>query len=356
MVNKEILEFYRGKTVLITGHTGFKGSWMTYLLASQGVNVIGYSLVPSTKPSLFEELKLDQLCNSIIGDILDLKGISEVVKNSQPDFIFHLAAQPLVQYSYLNPIETFSTNIMGTLNLLEASRVLKKKCSIICITTDKVYRNNEWEFPYRETDQLGGHDPYSSSKAAAELVIESYRKSFFDNSNIFLATARAGNVIGGGDWSENRLIPDVIRSIYQNKEIILRNPNSIRPWQHVLDPIFGYLLLAKTIFEKESNSYCSSWNFGPLSHESKSVIDVCNSILDLFETSDVKITIEKSILHEANLLMLDISKAVNKLNWRPSKNTKEAIELTGNWYKDYLNGCSANELLNNDIIKFLNDK
>ena len=242
MVTKAILNHFRRKTVLITGHTGFKGSWMTYLLSTNGVNVVGYSLPPNSKPNLYSELDLESCCDSNIADVIDINQITKVVKKSQPDFMFHMAAQPLVRYSYKHPIETFSTNVMGTANVLEACKVLEKKCCVVCVTTDKVYHNNEWLYPYRETDALGGHDPYSSSKAASELVIDSYRRSFFTNTNIFVASARAGNVIGGGDWSEDRLIPDIVRAVQKNEDVTLRNPNAVRPWQHVLDPIFGYLL------------------------------------------------------------------------------------------------------------------
>jgi CDP-glucose 4,6-dehydratase len=356
MVTQEILDHFRGKTVLITGHTGFKGSWMTYLLSTHDVNVVGYSLEPNSQPNLYSELGLDSFCISHIADVNDLNKISVVIEKTQPDFIFHMAAQPLVRYSYKNPIETFSTNIIGTANVLEACKVLKKKCCVVCITTDKVYHNNEWLYPYRETDILGGYDPYSSSKAAAELVIDSYRKSFFTNTNIYIASARAGNVIGGGDWSEDRLIPDIVRAAQNKEDVVLRNPNAVRPWQHVLDPIFGYLLLAKNMSETLSTEFCSSWNFGPIGHDTRTVIEVSQQILNLFEGSQKEIIIEQNNLHEANLLMLDISKAMNILSWKPQKNAKEAILLTGTWYKEYYKGKNAVELLNSDIDKFLNEK
>ncbi len=356
MVGKDILNHFRGKTVLITGHTGFKGSWMTYLLATNEVNVIGYSLEPNTTPNLYSELNLDSLCASNIADVNDLYKITEVVKKSQPDFIFHMAAQPLVRYSYKNPIETFSTNVMGTANVLEACKVLSKKCSVVCVTTDKVYYNNEWLYPYRESDALGGYDPYSASKAAAELVIDSYRKSFFTNSNVFVASARAGNVIGGGDWSEDRLIPDIVSAAEKNEDVVLRNPNSVRPWQHVLDPLFGYLLLAKTIDEKGS-SYCEAYNFGPKTDEAKMVFEVCETVLA--HLSNGKVVIEdqtQSRPHEAGLLKLDISKASNKLNWNPIWNSDMALNRTAVWYKNFLQAESAISLIENDFNLFISNE
>jgi CDP-glucose 4,6-dehydratase len=356
MVTKDILKHFKGKTVLLTGHTGFKGSWMTYLLATNGVNVVGYSLKPNTTPNLYSELNLDLFCDSYIGDVNDLMQIKEVVKKSQPDFIFHMAALPLVRYSYKNPIETFSTNIMGTANLLEACKTLTKKCCVVCITTDKVYHNNEWIFPYRETDSLGGYDPYSASKAAAELVIDSYRKSFFTNTNIYLTSARAGNVIGGGDWSEDRLIPDIVRAAKKNEDVVLRNPDAIRPWQHVLDPIMGYLLLAKTIDEKGS-TYCEAYNFGPKTDEAKTVLEVCETFL--VHLSKGKVVIEDQIQnrpHEAGLLKLDISKASNKLNWNPIWNSDMAIKRTATWYKNFLMSGNAKSLIEYDINLFISNE
>lgn len=355
MVTKDILHHFRGKTVLITGHTGFKGSWMTYLLSSNDINVVGYSLAPNSNPNLYNELDLDSYCDSHIADVNDLSQITEVVRKSQPDFIFHMAAQPLVRYSYKNPIETFSTNVMGTANVLEACKVLEKKCCVVCITTDKVYLNNEWLYPYRETDALGGYDPYSSSKAAAELVIESYRKSFFTNTNIFVASARAGNVIGGGDWSEDRLIPDIVRAAQKNEDVTLRNPNAVRPWQHVLDPIFGYLLLAKTIDEKGS-PYCEAYNFGPRTDEAKTVFEVCEAIMAQLSVGKVVIDDHKTQKpHEAGLLALDISKSMKQLDWSPIWNSNEALIRTASWYKNFLQSGSAISLMMADINLFISD-
>jgi len=356
MVTKNILQHFRGKTVLITGHTGFKGSWMTYLLSSNDVNVVGYSLPPKSTPNLYDELDLALHCESNIADVNDLSQLTEILKKTQPDFIFHMAAQPLVRYSYKNPIETFSTNVMGTANVLEACKVLENKCCVVCITTDKVYHNNEWLYPYRETDALGGYDPYSSSKAAAELVIDSYRKSFFNQTNIFVASARAGNVIGGGDWSEDRLIPDIVRAAQLSEDVTLRNPNAVRPWQHVLDPIFGYLLLAKTIDEK-GTGYCQAYNFGPRTDEAKTVFEVCETIMAQLSAGKVIIEDQKITKpHEAGLLTLDISKSLIELGWSPIWNSDEALKRTANWYKNFLKSDSVIRLMKNDINFFLSNE
>jgi CDP-glucose 4,6-dehydratase len=349
---EEILNFFKNKKILITGHTGFKGAWLAHLLHSNGSIIKGFSKEPNTKPSLFYLLELNKKVISIIDDINSYLILEKEILDFKPDFIFHLAAQPLVRYSYANSLETHNTNIIGTANVLEAARKLNNKCIIICITTDKVYKNQEWEFPYRETDELGGYDPYSSSKAAAELLISSYRQSFFTNSNIQVASVRAGNVIGGGDWSEDRLIPDIVRSISNNTSIELRNPNSIRPWQHVLDPLFGYLKLAM-LMSKIPGKYDQAWNFGPPNNEVKTV----HEVLAIFHKANniksaYKLNTDNKV-HEAAILKLDISKSISKLNWAPILETKFAIELTANWYKKFFEGGTAIELVNNDIKYFI---
>jgi CDP-glucose 4,6-dehydratase len=354
MVTREILNHFREKTVLITGHTGFKGSWLTYLLTTNDVKVVGYSLSPATQPNLFSDLELDKLCDSNIGDVNDFEHLSKIVSRSQPDFIFHMAAQPLVRYSYQNPIETFQTNVMGTANVLESCKFLKKKCCVVCITTDKVYANNEWYFPYREIDTLGGYDPYSASKAASEFIIDSYRKSFFTDSHVFLASARAGNVIGGGDWSTDRLIPDIIKAHELGKNAVIRNPNSIRPWQHVLDPLFGYLSLAKAL-DEYGTPFCEAYNFGPRPDEATKVSEVCNILKQ--ELTDLKITTDNPSSnnpHEAGILTLDTSKALNRLGWKPVWNTKTAILKTAKWYKNHFESKSLISAMNNDINSFFN--
>lgn len=349
---KGVLNFYKGKKIFITGHTGFKGSWLTHLLLENGAKVKGYSKSPNTNPSLFDLLKLSTKIDSCLEDINDYLILEKEILEFQPDFIFHLAAQPLVRYSYLNSIETHQTNIIGTANLLEISRKIKNKCVIVCITTDKVYKNKEWEYPYCETDELGGHDPYSSSKAAAELIISSYRESFFKKSNIQIASARAGNVIGGGDWSLDRLVPDLVKSIEVNQELILRNPNSIRPWQHVLDPLFAYLKLGMLMSISEGK-FDQAWNFGPKNNEEKSVLDV---VTIFYQTYDLPLKYEiknSGQPHEAGILKLDISKASKFMNWMPRFNTETAIQRTALWYKLFSKGESPIVLVNNDIKTYL---
>jgi CDP-glucose 4,6-dehydratase len=349
---RKTLAYFQGKTVFISGHTGFKGSWMTYLLASHGVRVVGYALSPNTTPNLFDQLNLSHHCESIIQDINHLSELTKAIVKAQPDYIFHLAAQPLVRYSYQNPIETFATNVMGTANLLEACKSLHKKCSVVCITTDKVYQNREWVYPYRETDTLGGHDPYSASKAAAEIVIDSYRKSFFSAGAISIASARAGNVIGGGDWSEDRLIPDIAKSIARGEAVVLRNPHAVRPWQHVLDPIFGYLLLAKKMDESE-HEFNESWNFGPANHDVKSVSEVVNKFCEVNLLNPVFVQDSNNNPHEANTLKLDISKSIARLTWRPKFNSDDSIILAANWYNQFQKGIPAVTLVADDIKEYL---
>lgn len=348
---KNILNHFKGKNVLVTGHTGFKGSWLAFLLDHVGAKVTGLALAPKTNPSLFELLDINGKCNSIIADINSAEDVKQAIDQAQPDYIFHMAAQPLVRYSYKQPLETFATNVMGTANVLEACKILNKKCVVICITTDKVYHNFEWEFPYRENDRLGGYDPYSASKAAAELVIDSYRNSFFKNSNISIASVRAGNVIGGGDWSEDRLFPDLVNSINTNLPIELRNPSAVRPWQHVLDPLFGYLTLAVNI-EQNAHKYNEAWNFGPYNHDSKTVLEVCQQAIVVFKNGSLQINQDKQP-HEAGQLRLDISKSMTYLNWHPNWSTEKAIERTANWYKAFLKGESAVNLVQKDINDFL---
>ncbi len=344
-------DFLKNKRILITGHTGFKGSWLLKLLCDAGAEVLGYSLKPTTIPSLFDAIKNCMKFQSEIADINDFENVKKHIVQFQPDFIFHLAAQPLVRYSYANTLETFQTNVMGTANVLESCKFLNKECVVVCITTDKVYQNNEWVYPYRESDALGGHDPYSASKAASEMIIQSYRKSFFSSGLIQIASARAGNVIGGGDWSEDRLIPDIVRSIHKNESVVLRNPNAVRPWQHVLDPLHGYLNLAKKMFNKP-HSYCDSWNFGPEIHEAQTVGQVTSTMLEFFQSNQsFKLQNDKQP-HEACLLKLDISKAKQDLGWSPQWNTATAIHKTASWYANHYQGISAVELLDNDIKDF----
>ena len=347
---KEVLHFYKGKRIFLTGHTGFKGSWLLYLLDSVGAKVTGYSLAPHTTPSLFNSLKFSNNITSIIGDIRNKKEFQNAFNTCNPEFVFHMAAQPLVIESYKNPKETFDINFTGTLNLLEILKDYNQKVQVVFITTDKVYENLELGIPFLETDKLGGKDPYSASKAASEILIDSYVKSFFKDSNVSIATARAGNVIGGGDWSENRLIPDIISAKTANEPLIIRSPKAIRPWQHVLEPLFGYLKLAKGLHDNPKLTR-GPWNFGPENNDVKTVEDIINIGKKLEIVGEV--VFETSNLVEAQCLMLNISKAKQKLNFKPKWNSEKAIENTFKWYFNYNNG-NANNLIESDLETYLN--
>ena len=348
----QVLDFYKGKRILITGHTGFKGSWLLSILDSIGAIVTGYSLTPHTTPSLFDSLNFSNNIRSIIGDIRNKGEFKKTFDNCKPEFVFHMAAQPLVIESYKSPKETFDTNFTGTLNLLEILKEYNEKVQVIFITTDKVYENSELGIPFVETDKLGGKDPYSASKAASEILIESYMKSFFEDSNVSIATARAGNVIAGGDWSENRLIPDIVRAKITDKSLSIRSPKAVRPWQHVLEPLFGYLKLAKSLFESPK-LFKGPWNFGPENKDVKTVEDIINIGKKLEIVGEV--VFETSNLVEAQCLMLNISKAKQKLNFKPLWNSEKAIENTFKWYHNYNNGSiHANNLIESDLEIYLN--
>jgi CDP-glucose 4,6-dehydratase len=358
MVNSvDINNFYKGRKVFITGHTGFKGAWLTYALSGMGAFIKGYSLPPATQPSLFSQIEKDLSIQSVLADINDGKKLEEEIVAFQPDYIFHLAAQTLVRKSYKEPLNTFSTNVMGTANVLNAVTHLEKSCSLVLITTDKVYENKEWHYPYRETDRLGGYDPYSASKACAELLISSYRQSFFNLSKYevhkkSIVSVRAGNVIGGGDWAQDRLIPDIVNSLKDNKSIIIRNPNAIRPWQHVLEPVFGYLQLG-ALLSGDPLKYSGAWNFGPENADNLPVSEIANQAIKIWgegREGRLDVQVDNLALHEAGLLKLDISKAVSELGWKPLMNTSLAIERTINWYKAfYKRSETAAKLLDADI-------
>ncbi|MXV51700.1 CDP-glucose 4,6-dehydratase [Pedobacter sp. HMF7647] len=336
---EELRKVYQGKKILLTGHTGFKGSWLLKILSMLGAEVKGYALAPENDYDLFYLLGGDRLCESITGDIRDGDRLKKEVLSFQPDFIFHLAAQPLVRLSYEVPSETFEVNAIGTAKLLDAVRLLNKPCSAVLITTDKVYHNYEWEYPYRENDRLGGYDPYSASKACAELIIDSYRNSFFNKTRYNshkkgIAVARAGNVIGGGDWSKDRLMPDIARALANDVEIIIRNPDAVRPWQHVLEPIVGYLILGKHL-RTSYLKYGQAYNFGPETTDALPVVDMVSLAIERWGSGDYKIERQEDQLHEAGLLKLDISKAITDLLWKPKSNALKAVELTIDWYKQY---------------------
>lgn len=327
--------FWKGKKVLITGHTGFKGSWLSLLLSYLGSEVIGYSLKPPSSPSLYEVTRLDQLINSIDGDVRNYDYLKEVIEKTAPDIVFHMAAQSLVRPSYQDPITTYSTNVMGTVNLLEAIRQTNKVKVVINVTSDKCYENKEWLWGYRENEPMGGYDPYSNSKGCAELVTSAFRNSFFNSSNsVALASVRAGNVIGGGDWAKDRLIPDIIRALTKNEPIIIRNPQSIRPWQHVLEPLNGYLALAENLWEK-GQEFAEGWNFGPIDEDAKTVSWIVEYLTQSWIPQGTWKLESQDQPHEANYLKLDCSKSRNRLNWEPLINLEHGLNWIVLWYSQY---------------------
>jgi len=332
--------FWRSKKVLITGHTGFKGSWLSLYLQKKGANVLGYSLPPPTKPSLFEIGRIDEGMESIIGDIRDIEKFKTIIREYKPEIIIHMAAQSLVRYSYENPLETYSTNVMGTVNVLEAVRCSDSVKVVLIITSDKCYENKEWIWGYRENDPMGGYDPYSSSKGCAELITSAYRRSYFskqDNSTqaVAVASARAGNVIGGGDWAHDRLIPDIMNAIIQNRPVVIRNPNAIRPWQHVLEPLKGYLCLVENLWE-HGTEYAEGWNFGPNDEDCKPVSWIVTNLNHLWATNIEWEIDSNENPHEAAYLKLDCSKAKKRLGWSPKLNLNTAIEFVVEWYEAFL--------------------
>ncbi len=357
MENLEIMidlrNTYSGKRVFVTGHTGFKGTWLIKILKNLGAVVKGYSLAPDNEINLYNEINGDSLCESVICDLRDKSALIKAVLDFQPDYIFHLAAQPLVRLSYEIPSETFEVNAIGTANLLDAIRLLERKCNIILITTDKVYHNNEWEYPYRENDRLGGYDPYSASKACCEIVIDSYKNSFFNSAKYerhkkAIAVGRAGNVIGGGDWSKDRLVPDIVKSLQNKTEIKIRNPNSVRPWQHVIEPLYAYLELGVKL-NIDPIKFANAYNFGPHLADALTVENMVQKSLKFWEGGSYTIIKDPNNPHEAGLLKLDISKAIKELSWRPILNANDAIERTINWYKGYYNNIPALNLMELDI-------
>lgn len=331
-------DIYSGKKVLITGHTGFKGSWLNLWLNMLGAKTCGVSLPPDSSPNHFELLKPSGQSHFI--DIRDREKLNELIVNFRPDIVFHLAAQPLVRRSYENPVETYETNVMGTLNVLEACRKTNDVKAIIIATTDKVYENKEWVWGYRENDPVGGYDPYSSSKGCAEILISSYRNSFFNlneygkSHNALLGSCRAGNVIGGGDWAEDRLLPDAIRSTVMGKTTEIRNPLAIRPWQHVLDPLRGYLLLGQKLLERNVD-FAQAWNFGPDDESNLPVKDVMEEMKLNWNQIKYEVKRNEKQPHEANILKLDCSKAKTKLGWTPVWGIKESVKATCDWYRNF---------------------
>ena len=354
MVN---LSFFKGKRVLITGHTGFKGSWLSYILVKAGANVIGVSLKPQSSPNLFEMLDIEDDMKSYIADITDLDGLMEIFKKEEPEIVLHLAAQPLVRESYQNPVWTYCTNVMGTVNVLECVRLNKSVKSFLNVTTDKVYKNKEWEWGYRENEELCGYDPYSNSKSCSELVTYSYLNSFFKDSDTAISTARAGNVIGGGDFATDRIVPDCFRACAQKEDIVVRNPHSIRPYQHVLEPLMAYL----TIVEKqwEDKAKAGNYNIGPDERDCIST----GKLVTLFCESWEKYSGQKAVWecksdggpHEANFLKLDCSKYKLHFQWTPVWHIEKAIEKSVEWYQSYASGNNIKEIMDKQLQEYLDD-
>ncbi len=346
--------FWRGKRVFITGHTGFKGSWLTTYLKMVGANVCGFSLPPPTTPNLFELANVAQGILSFEGDIRNVDCLKAAVKDFQPEFIFHLAAQALVRESYADPVNTYSTNVMGTINLLEAVRAVSSVVTVIIVTSDKCYENREWQWGYRENEAMGGFDPYSSSKGCVELLSAAYQRSYFsDNSHLSLSTVRAGNVIGGGDWAIDRLIPDLCNALTQGKPATIRNPNAIRPWQHVLEPLSGYLVLAEKS-SQHPQQFIGGWNFGADYQDSKPVSWIADKVIKFWGKGAHWITENSEHPHEAETLRLDCSKARTLLNWSPRLTLSKSIEYTVNWYQAYIKNRDMEYYTQQQILSYIN--
>ena len=355
MVNMRTVDrtFWKGKRVFLTGHTGFKGSWLSLWLEDMGALVKGYSLEPYTEPNLFEVAEVSSGIESEIGDIRDYEKLKSSIESFSPNIILHLAAQPLVRDSYEDPLGTYETNVMGTANLLQASRDLLDLKSIVIVTTDKCYENREWEWGYRENEAMGGYDPYSSSKGCAELVTSAFRRSFFQSTGVAIASARAGNVIGGGDWSKDRLIPDVLRSYNEGEQVIIRNPKATRPWQHVIEPLSGYLILAEELYNRGS-ALAEPFNFGPRDEDCQSVESILNTVnINWKECPGWKLDDEANP-HEARFLKLDISKAKDKLNWTPKWNLESTIKRIVDWNEAFNRQEDMRQYCINEIKSYSN--
>lgn len=354
------LDFWKGKKVFITGHTGFKGAWLSLWLQSLGSEVTGYALTPPTHPSLFELCKVDELVHSIIADIRDGEKLDKTMQAASPEVVIHMAAQPLVRESYKNPVDTYATNVMGTVNLFEAVRKCDSVKAVVNVTTDKCYENKEWVWGYRENEPLGGYDPYSSSKACSEMVTSAYRNSFFnpedyDIHGVSLASARAGNVIGGGDWADDRLISDCIRALLKNDKIMIRSPHAVRPWQHVLEPLSGYLVLAQKLYE-DGRKYVGAWNFGPDDADAMPVEWIVNRLCKKWGNG-ASYEIDKCVHpHEAHHLKLDCSKARKELGWHPRWNLEKAIDGIIEWTMAYKEKLDMREVCLNQIKDYATNR
>ena len=350
--------FWAGKNVLVTGHTGFKGSWLSLWLQSMGAKVTGYALSPPTNPSLFAVAKIADGMSSIEGDIRDIAALSKAFEKAQPEIVIHMAAQSLVRYSYANPIETYATNVMGTVHVLEAARQVGSVRAIVNVTSDKCYENREWVWGYRENESMGGYDPYSSSKGCAELVTAAYRNSYFNPKNfaehqVALASARAGNVIGGGDWAEDRLIPDIMRAIVQGVPVKIRNPHAIRPWQHVLEPLSGYLMLAQKLYT-EGTAYAEGWNFGPKDEDAKPVQWIAEKLTESWGKGASWMLDGGEHPHEAHYLKLDCSKAKTRLDWHPKWHLENTLGAIIDWHRAYQDGKAMRTFTLDQIQQYVN--
>lgn len=348
--------FWRGKRVFLTGHTGFKGGWISLWLQAMGASVTGFSLSPPTDPSLFDVATVWQGMESHIGDIRDYSELEKRMKVADPEIVIHMAAQPLVRQSYIDPVETYSTNVMGTVNVLQAIRKLPNVRAVLVITTDKCYENKEWLWGYRENEPLGGYDPYSNSKGCAELVTAAFRSSFFNpeqyaSHGVAVASARAGNVIGGGDWARDRLIPDILRACSEGKSVVIRRPDAIRPWQHVLEPLRGYLKLAERLYA-QGTAFAEGWNFGPRDDDARPVEWVVDKLVTIWGDGATWTLDKDAHPHEATYLKLDISKARSRLNWTPALCLQDALSLTVDWAKAYRSGNDMRTFTQRQIIAY----
>jgi len=347
-----IPSFWHGKRVLLTGHTGFKGSWLSLWLQQMGAEVQGLALSPPTTPNLFSEARVEEGMSSSIGDIRDYETVQKVMAKFQPEIVIHMAAQPLVRLSYSEPVATYATNVMGTVHVLEAARHSGSVKAIVNVTTDKCYENKEWIWGYREDEPMGGYDPYSNSKGCSELVTSAYRRSFFKSSGIALASARAGNVIGGGDWAVDRLIPDILAAFEKKQPVIIRNPHATRPWQHVLEPLSGYLTLAQNLYGESGQQYAEGWNFGPHDDDARPVQWIVEHLVNSWGDGASWQLDGGDHPHEANYLKLDISKAKARLGWTPSWNLGVALENITTWHHAWLNSQDMQQLCHQQIAQY----